>query len=192
MSSQPTAGDSRVPVAERLARDAILWLGTTRPDGRPHVIPIWFAWDGAAISMYSKPHAQKVRNLEHNPSAMVALGEPEEEMDVELIEGRAAVLASPTAELIAPAFFEKYAALMSASGLTPEVYVQTYSKAVEIRPTRLIGWGGPGWEGAKQPGRNDDDVAGHLWRPGADELHGAIRRAMAAPSRDPALLALEE
>ena len=182
----------RVPVAARLEREAILWLGTTRPDGRPHVIPIWFGWDGAAISMYSKPHAQKVRNLEHNPSAMVAVGEPEEEMDLELIEARAEVLTAPTAELIAPAFFAKYAALMSASGLTPEVYVETYSKAVQIRPTRMLGWGGPGWRSTEPAGGDDRDVTGHLWSPPGRTLDDALRRALVQPHGDAALRALEE
>jgi PPOX class probable F420-dependent enzyme len=185
---QHDAAARRSP-AEQLAQEQILWLGTTRPDGRPHVIPIWFAWDGRAISTYSKPHAQKVRNLEHNPSAMVAVGEPEEDMDVELIEGRAEVLVAPTVDLVAPSFFEKYAALMSASGLTREVYVTTYSKAVRITPTRFLGWGGPGWQ--PPPPEDDRDVAGHLWTPGA-RLDEAVRRAVLSSHGDPALLALEE
>lgn len=186
---QHDAAARRSP-AEHLAQAPILWLGTTRPDGRPHVIPIWFAWDGAAISTYSKPHAQKVRNLEHNPSAMVAVGEPEEDMDVELIEGRAEVLSAPTAELVPSSFFDKYAALMSASGLTREVYVTTYSKAVRIIPTRFLGWGGPGWQAPAGPAGDDRDVSGHLWTPGG--VDDALRRAVLSSDGDPALLALEE
>ena len=28
--------------AQRLATEPILWLATTRPDGRPHLVPVWF------------------------------------------------------------------------------------------------------------------------------------------------------
>jgi PPOX class probable F420-dependent enzyme len=187
MSSQRVGG--RSPVEEHLARDLVLWLGTTRPDGRPHVIPIWFAWDGSLISLYSKPHAQKVRNLEHNPSAMVALGEPEDDMDVDLIEGRADVLPQPTAEVIGPGYFDKYRNLMSASALTPEVYVQTYSRAVQIQPTRFLGWGGPGWQ---QGGEAAGDVSGHLFRPADNLLEALYATVRRASGRDAARQALDE
>ena len=29
---------------ERLRTEANVWLATMRPDGRPHVSPIWFVW----------------------------------------------------------------------------------------------------------------------------------------------------
>jgi len=54
----------------------VLSLGTVRPDGRPHVVPLWFLWDGEAIVVFSKARAQKVRNLCIDPRAMVAIGEP--------------------------------------------------------------------------------------------------------------------
>jgi PPOX class probable F420-dependent enzyme len=188
MSSPHGVGD-RTPAEEHLARDLVLWLGTTRPDGRPHVIPIWFAWDGSLISLYSKPHAQKVRNLEHNPSAMVAVGQPEDDMDVDLIEGRADLLPQPTAEVIAPGYFDKYRDLMSVTALTPEVYVQTYSRAVQIKPTRFIGWGGPGWLGG---GEAAGDVSGHLFRPAGDLLEAIYGTLRGASSRDAARRALDE
>jgi PPOX class probable F420-dependent enzyme len=134
----------RTPVEDRLAHEPVVWLSTILPDGRPHIVPVWFMWDGEAITFFSKPHAQKVRNLEANPNVMLAVGTPDEDMDVELIEGRAEVLDEPAAEM-APGRLEKYAALMARVGLTVDQFVQTYSKVVRIRPTRVLGWGGPGW-----------------------------------------------
>jgi hypothetical protein len=26
-----------------------IWISTTRPDGRPHAVPVWFVWDGASL-----------------------------------------------------------------------------------------------------------------------------------------------
>ncbi len=53
-----------------------LSLATVRPDGRPHVVPLWFIWDGETIVAFRKPHAQKVRNLVAEPRAIVSVGQP--------------------------------------------------------------------------------------------------------------------
>jgi len=140
----PPAAPWRVPLAERLARDEVIWVSTTRPDGRPHVVPVWFTWNGEVLTFFSKPDAQKVRNLEANPNVMLALGSPDESMDVELIEGRADVVPTPAAG-IEPCRLDKYTGIMAHIGLTAEQFVQTYSQEIRVRPTRFLGWGGPGW-----------------------------------------------
>lgn len=134
----------RISFAERLEREPVVWLSTIRPDGRPHIVPVWFMWDGESITFFSKPHAQKVKNLQANPNVMLAVGVPDGDMDVELIEGRAEVMTEPAADM-APGRLDKYAGLMARVGLTVEQFVQTYSQVVRIRPTRFLGWGGPGW-----------------------------------------------
>lgn len=58
-----------------LERKSVVWLSTVRPDGGPHLVPIWFWWDGQALLVFSKPGAQKVRNLRAHPSVMLAIGD---------------------------------------------------------------------------------------------------------------------
>jgi len=129
---------------DRLTSEPVVWLSTMRPDGRPHIVPVWFTWDGDAITFFSKPHAQKVRNLRANPNVTLGVGVPDEDMDIELIEGCAELIAEPAA-IVAQGRLEKYGELMARVGLSFEQFVQTYSQVVRIRPTRLLGWGGPGW-----------------------------------------------
>ena len=38
---------------QRLRTDQIAWLGTVRPDGRPHLVPIWFLWDGESVLFFT-------------------------------------------------------------------------------------------------------------------------------------------
>ena len=38
-----TRADDR-HTAQRLSAEPVIWLGTVRPDGRPHNVPVWFAW----------------------------------------------------------------------------------------------------------------------------------------------------
>ena len=74
------------PEAEALLREsAVAWLSTTSADGMPAVVPVWFLWDGESFLVFSKPHARKVRNIAQNPRVMLALGEPEDDFDVDML-----------------------------------------------------------------------------------------------------------
>lgn len=138
--------DQRLEPAARidrlLAREPIVWLSTVRPDGTPHLVPIWFSWDGERLFVASKPEARKVRNLRANPRVMLALGEPEEDFDVGLIEAQAELPATPTAKLLPADHLAKYRARMAAIGLDEETYVRDYSQPILIRPTRFLPWHG--------------------------------------------------
>lgn len=144
----PFAAPSRVGIApsipseldHRLRTEPIVWISSVRPDGMPHVLPIWFSWDGRAIWVYSKPGAQKIWNLRHCPTVMLALGSAHPGFDVELLEGRAEILEERAAGAPSLAHVEKYRDAMSHAGLTPRVYAERYSQPVRITPSRVLDW----------------------------------------------------
>src|SRR5438477_5945670 len=107
-------------IEQRLRSELIIWLSTVRPDGRPHLVPVWFWWDGATVLIFGQPNSQKVRNLRHNSQVVVALDTADEGEDVALFEGRAELLAEGVAQATLPAFAAKYAALFVRIGSTPE------------------------------------------------------------------------
>ena len=125
-----------------LDQEPIVWLSTVRPDGGPHLVPVWFWWDGSALVVFSKPHAQKVRNLRANPSVMLALGDAEEDFDVGLVRGRAELLAMPTAAVLPATFLAKYTNRLEGLGLTATEFAATYSQVVRIVPDVYLGWHG--------------------------------------------------
>src|SRR5262245_48351227 len=86
----------RETARDALEHDDVVWVGTTRPDGAPHVVPVWFVWDGGSIVAFSKPDAQKVRNLRTDPRVMVAVGRPGATFEVELLEAVAELPSRPT------------------------------------------------------------------------------------------------
>ncbi len=142
----PAVASGPRPASRRaLEREAVVWVSSIRPDGAPHVLPLWFHWDGDGILVFSKPHAQKVRNLRANPRAMVAVGEPGLDFDVELIEAHAEFLAVPTARVLPPAFLDKYGPLLERAGIDRERFAEVYSQPIRLRPTRFLDWGGRGW-----------------------------------------------
>jgi PPOX class probable F420-dependent enzyme len=129
-------------VRPMLAAEPVVWLSTVRPDGLPHLVPTWFLWDGEAMLVFSKPDAVKVRNLRTNPRLMVALGRPEEDFSVGLMEAEAGL--EPGAAEIPDAFFTKYAAQLADGGLDRAGFRGTYTQAIRIVPTRFLSWRGRG------------------------------------------------
>lgn len=63
----PDEGSGLLPWAwaeERLARSHDYWLATVRPDdGRPHLMPVWGMWDGAALWFSCSGRSRKTCNL---------------------------------------------------------------------------------------------------------------------------------
>lgn len=134
------------PSAEAALRaDPVAWLSSVQRDGNPHVVPVWFHWDGREIVAFSKPHARKVQNLRQHPHVMLAVGTPGPDFEVELIEAEAELPDAPAADLIPQDFATKYRDLLQRAGLTLQRYAEVYSQAIVLRPTRFLGYGGHGW-----------------------------------------------
>jgi nitroimidazol reductase NimA-like FMN-containing flavoprotein (pyridoxamine 5'-phosphate oxidase superfamily) len=70
---------------ERLERAEIYWLATVRPDGRPHVTPIWGVWVGGALYFDGLFNTRWARNIAANPQVAVHL---ESGVDVVIVEGQ--------------------------------------------------------------------------------------------------------
>ena len=122
----------------RLHTEPIIWLSSVRPDGRPHLVPVWFLWDGAAVLIFSKPAAQKVRTLRHSSQVMLALDSADEGEDVVLLAGRAELLGADGPRCTLPEYADKYAALMARINITAESMAVEYTQAIRVTVERLV------------------------------------------------------
>jgi PPOX class probable F420-dependent enzyme len=48
-----------------------------RPDGRPQVNPMWFAWDGELLRFTHTSKRQKYRNVAANPAVALSVSDPD-------------------------------------------------------------------------------------------------------------------
>lgn len=117
VQAPPTYGfpdEGKLPwsyVEERLKAVRNYWLATTRPDGRPHVTPVWGVWVDGAIYFDGPPTSHWSRNLHANPAIAMHLESGEE---VVIVEGIAEDLTTDadTGARIVEAWAEKYGSLM--------------------------------------------------------------------------------
>jgi hypothetical protein len=60
-------------VVERLEKARNYWVSTTRPDGRPHVMPVWAIWLDGTLYFDGHPQTRWARNITQNPAVSVHL-----------------------------------------------------------------------------------------------------------------------
>ena len=66
-----------------------IWVSTTRPDGRPHAVPVWYIWDGRRLYFISGRSLQKSKNLARQPWIVVHAGDGD---DAIILEGPARIV----------------------------------------------------------------------------------------------------
>jgi len=94
-------------VSEQMARSRNYWIGTTHPDGRPHLAPVWGIWLDETLYFSTDPASRKARNLAASPELVVHLESGDE---VVVFEGTAESVSEPS--VLAPyldAYEAKYA-----------------------------------------------------------------------------------
>jgi general stress protein 26 len=91
----PRSGSGLIPwkrVQTRMAQARNYWIGTARPGGRPHAMPVWGVWLNETFLFSTSRSSQKARNLAHNPALVVHL---ESGDDVVILEGAAEAVSDP-------------------------------------------------------------------------------------------------
>ena len=114
---------------ERIAAETYSWFTSVRPDGRPHVVPMWHVVHGNLIYVATPVESVKVANVAVNPSVVVALADP---ADVVRIDGWAIESVGALAE-VSPYFFTKY-------GWNPGSEPEGSYVLIEVTPRIVSTW----------------------------------------------------
>ena len=54
-----------------LAEQKVMTVGTIGPNGRPHLMPLWYVPDGLGMTGWTYAKSQKAKNLERDPRATI-------------------------------------------------------------------------------------------------------------------------
>ena len=72
----------------RLTRSHNYWLITVRPEGRPHVMPVWGIWVDGAFYFSTGRESRKARNLARNRRCIVCNERADQAVIVEGVAGK--------------------------------------------------------------------------------------------------------
>jgi nitroimidazol reductase NimA-like FMN-containing flavoprotein (pyridoxamine 5'-phosphate oxidase superfamily) len=116
----------------RLTRSHDYWVASVRPDGRPHVMPVWGAWNQGSFWFSGSGKSRKILNLRQNPACTVTTDDAQEPV---VVEGTAEIVDNRALLAI---FLNrinlKYSTNYTLDFLDPEVNV-----CVKVKPQRVFG-----------------------------------------------------
>ncbi len=75
--------------SDRAAKSHQYWVATVRPDGSPHVMPVWGVWLQNAFYFSTGRKTRKARNLASNPRCVIC---SENSREAVIVEGTASEL----------------------------------------------------------------------------------------------------
>jgi nitroimidazol reductase NimA-like FMN-containing flavoprotein (pyridoxamine 5'-phosphate oxidase superfamily) len=114
---------------ERLANERNIWIACVRPDERPHLTPVWFAWEDGQIYICIQASSVKARNFKQNPGVVAAL---EDGTHPVICEGTASPVQADWPANVVRIFQEKYDWNILED--------KEYDLLVAIRPEKWLKW----------------------------------------------------
>jgi PPOX class probable F420-dependent enzyme len=126
-----------------LGERAVMQCATIGPNGRPHMMPLWYVPDGVELLSWTYAKSQKSKNLERDPRATVGI-----ETGVQYHELRGVTFECDVELEREPERVETYGLRLferMAGEVTPEMramIAQQAQKRVGMRfvPTRTVSW----------------------------------------------------
>ena len=123
-----------------LAEQKVMTVGTIGPNGRPHLMALWYVPDGVGMTGWTYAKSQKAKNLERDPRATIHVESGVEYHELRGVMMECDVTLDGDAEQYGLALFERYAGTLDDS-ITAMVEKQA-PKRVGLRftPTRIVSW----------------------------------------------------
>lgn len=128
------AGSGLIPWVEaqrRLTVSHDYWCATVRPDGRPHVMPVWGVWLEEQVWFSSSRRSRKARDLEADPRCTLTT---DDALNPVVVDGVAVRVTDPGAiAAFLDAMNGKYDADLTIEFLDPEV-----NASYAVHPSTMI------------------------------------------------------
>jgi PPOX class probable F420-dependent enzyme len=128
-----------------LEEQKIMSVATTGPNGRPHLVPLWYVPDGLVLRGWTYAKSQKARNLERDPRATVQVEDGVRYEELRGVMFECDVEVQRGAEQVEPYGLELFRRYGGGGELPDEVREMVRGQAgkrvgLTFRPTRTVSW----------------------------------------------------
>lgn len=137
----------RKPLIEAVLAEAVLArLATTNPRTlQPHVVPVWFAWDGESVWISSFSSTRKIRELKKNPRGAVLIESKQEgsKLQAVLLEGPVELVTEPRQLVneLASRIYIRYLGQEGLSDSEPQSWLKDPENLlIKLTPDRILSW----------------------------------------------------
>ncbi|NJD59637.1 MAG: hypothetical protein C3F13_19130 [Anaerolineales bacterium] len=138
--------DRKALIETVLAEAVLARLATTNPKTlQPHVVPVWFMWDGDCVWISSFVSTRKIRELKINPRGAVLIESKQEggKLTAVLLEGTVELVSEPR-ELVSEVASRIYLRYLGQDGLNepePQSWLKDPENVlIKLTPTKIVSW----------------------------------------------------
>jgi nitroimidazol reductase NimA-like FMN-containing flavoprotein (pyridoxamine 5'-phosphate oxidase superfamily) len=139
--------NNRKALIEAVLAEAVLArLATTNPKTlQPHVVPVWFMWDGECIWISSFVSTRKIRELKINPRGAALIESKQEggKLTAVLLEGVVELVSEPREVVseVASRIYVRYLGLEGVMEPEPQSWLKDPENLlIKLTPTKIISW----------------------------------------------------
>jgi nitroimidazol reductase NimA-like FMN-containing flavoprotein (pyridoxamine 5'-phosphate oxidase superfamily) len=138
--------DRKALIESVLAEPVLARLATTDPKTmQPHVVPVWFAWDGESVWISSFVSTRKIRELKNNPRGAVLIESKQEggKLQAVLLEGTVELVTQPRQQVceIASRIYIRYLGPEGVNDPEPQSWLNDPENLlIKLTPKRIMSW----------------------------------------------------
>jgi PPOX class probable F420-dependent enzyme len=132
-------------IDEFLQAPLIARMATADHDGHPHVVPVWYAWDGKSIWISSFTNTRKITELQQNPFVSVSIDVSEKNgaTTAVVLEGKVELIKEPR-DLVSAKSLWIYTRYLGEKGVLekePQSWVNDpLNLLIKLTPTDFYTW----------------------------------------------------
>ena len=138
--------DRKALIESVLSEAVLARLATTNPQTmQPHVVPVWFMWDGEFVWVSSFVSTRKIRELKNNPRGAVLIESKQEggKLQAVLLEGTVELGTQPR-QLVRETASRIYIRYLGPEGIKdpePQSWLNDpQNLLIKLTPKRIISW----------------------------------------------------
>ena len=116
-------------------------VATVRPDGRPHVVPVWYLWEDGCFYIETSRSAVKADNLRSNPNIAITVDITEGGLRLRyvILEGQATLIENKaTVKKLTERIYSHYVGVEALQTPTLIEMLEVDNLIVRLKPTKFI------------------------------------------------------
>lgn len=116
-------------------------VATVRPDGRPHVAPIWYLWEDGCFYFETSRNAVKAKNLRTNPYIAITVDVTGGGLRLRyvILEGQAALIEDRvTVKKLTERIYGRYVGVEALQTPKLQEMLNVDNLIVKVKPTKFI------------------------------------------------------
>ena len=130
---------SQQEISDLLSEPHLTHLATVRPDGRPHLTPIWYVeTDGKAFVM-ANANSVKFRNVRHNPKVSLSIATDQRPYKYVVLEGEGRIVDENLYQVIERICI-KYDGPERGRAYAQELVAAGEVRVLEVQVNRVLSW----------------------------------------------------